>query len=163
MVPGRHPWFTVTRHRVDELDYSYSWWRLLSHRPAPGVPGAYWLVLRRANAIIVPVVMVNLVAIVGPLYIIINSGRISSRVTLTLLVSSNVAMCVFAAVMHFFPRIMKRRYVKRLCAADFLICIDCGYSLAGLPDDHICPECGNAYELPRMRQDWEKWIARVHQ
>ncbi len=32
-------------------------------------------------------------------------------------------------------------------AADLRECLHCGYALNGLPDVHVCPECGKAYDL----------------
>jgi hypothetical protein len=39
-------------------------------------------------------------------------------------------------------------------------CIHCGYSLEGLADEHVCPECGRRYsfELIRKYQDDPRWF-----
>ncbi len=46
---------------------------------------------------------------------------------------------------------------------DLALCLRCGYDLNGLPDRHICPECGAAYDLAGTQQRWAYWMttARV--
>jgi len=41
-------------------------------------------------------------------------------------------------------------------------CIHCGYTLTGLPDQHICPECGRPYsfDLIRQYQQDPKWFVQ---
>jgi len=53
--------------------------------------------------------------------------------------------------------------VSRLCRqaseADYCLCLHCGYSLKGLPDDHRCPECGNPYNIADVKQQWTAYLA----
>ncbi|HEV8604368.1 MAG TPA: hypothetical protein VGQ99_03320 [Tepidisphaeraceae bacterium] len=41
-------------------------------------------------------------------------------------------------------------------------CIHCGYTLSGLPDQHICPECGRPYsfQLIKEYQHDPKWFVQ---
>lgn len=41
---------------------------------------------------------------------------------------------------------------------DHLICLDCGYVLAGLPKEHTCPECSKAYVADEIRTAWQNWL-----
>jgi len=53
---------------------------------------------------------------------------------------------------------MKKRYHKRLHKYNNKVCISCGYPLEGLPDEHQCPECGQAYNIERTVYLWTQWI-----
>jgi len=46
------------------------------------------------------------------------------------------------------------RFRRSLKALDFAVCLDCGYLLRGLPDEHVCPECGRAFRLAEVREAW---------
>jgi hypothetical protein len=50
------------------------------------------------------------------------------------------------------------RQVTRARSEHF--CLHCGYTLEGLPDQHICPECGRpfSFELIRLYQNDPKWF-----
>jgi len=49
-----------------------------------------------------------------------------------------------------------RRFCSDLFAHDFEICVECGYSLTGLPERHQCPECGKAYDMKETRLAWRR-------
>lgn len=55
------------------------------------------------------------------------------------------------------------RHLRKICLkalnANLAICLDCGYSLEGLPESHRCPECGSAYQLAETKRKWKLWFA----
>ena len=50
------------------------------------------------------------------------------------------------------------RFVRRLRALEYRMCLRCGYSLVHLPSRHICPECGLAYDAAELRSLWLGWL-----
>jgi ribosomal protein L32 len=50
--------------------------------------------------------------------------------------------------------VRRRRWQRNVIDSGFAICPDCGYSLVGLPSHHICPECGQPYDLDAVRRNW---------
>lgn len=46
-----------------------------------------------------------------------------------------------------------RRVVRQY---EYLICLQCGYSLRGLPDHYQCPECGMQFDHESLRQAWQQ-------
>lgn len=53
-----------------------------------------------------------------------------------------------------------RGFVRKLREQDMHLCMNCGYSLHGLPARHVCPECGTDYDVDALRQAWEHWIKK---
>jgi hypothetical protein len=49
-----------------------------------------------------------------------------------------------------------RRFCADLFANDFEMCVECGYSLTGLPERPQCPECGKAYDMKDTRLAWRR-------
>lgn len=37
-------------------------------------------------------------------------------------------------------------------------CLNCGYDLHNLPEQHKCPECGTAFEIQATRQRWREFL-----
>ncbi len=54
-----------------------------------------------------------------------------------------------------------RGLVKRLVAADFKLCPECGYRLTGLSDQTDCPECGTACDLEEVEAMWRGFRTKI--
>ena len=51
--------------------------------------------------------------------------------------------------------VVERRKVRRLLdETDCRLCLNCRYVLKDLPDEGICPECGEGYDLNHLRAEW---------
>jgi len=56
------------------------------------------------------------------------------------------------------PRYVRRQVIRELQEHDHLLCLSCGYPLAGLSDRHVCPECGRAFDPDGVRANWRFWV-----
>ncbi len=56
------------------------------------------------------------------------------------------------------PRMLFRSFRTRLADNNLALCMNCGYALEGLPEAHKCPECGEGYDLTRVRANWDYWL-----
>ncbi len=52
-----------------------------------------------------------------------------------------------------------RRFKKHVKERDYQLCINCGYDLVGLPQEYRCPECGGQYNMPEVKEAWQKWLS----
>ncbi len=63
-----------------------------------------------------------------------------------------VFLPMFCLMAIFF--LQQRRFRRRVQAADYLLCPDCGYALAGHEGIVHCPECGTALDIEAVRRQW---------
>ena len=49
----------------------------------------------------------------------------------------------------------KRKFAQEVRESEYRVCIQCGYSLKGHPDDGRCPECGYTYTRESLIRYWE--------
>ena len=144
----------------------HSWARhLLARHVPPGVPLAYWRritisrVLSRFVLILACVVVIGLPLAAGACYAMGHSG-IRNAIFAGPWIGDwalPVALVVILAV-WVPPWYAKRRLNRFVRRNRFRVCPYCAYVLAGLPDKHNCPECGNLYDLEEVRQLWVSFL-----
>lgn len=66
-----------------------------------------------------------------------------------------VAVVVVGSLSTTTFRLQRFRARRILRAHKFRICARCRYTLDGLPDEGVCPECGENYELTELRRMWQ--------
>ena len=73
-----------------------------------------------------------------------------------------LGVALVAAVFYLRNRVL-RRFVQTVREAEYRVCPTCGYPLKGLADAGNCPECGEAYELDALREQWESAVKPMFQ
>ncbi|HVP13197.1 MAG TPA: hypothetical protein VMV94_18620, partial [Phycisphaerae bacterium] len=51
---------------------------------------------------------------------------------------------------------MRLRWRRRVKAADFEACLNCGSVLKGLQARQCCPQCGEPYDLYEVKLEWHR-------
>lgn len=64
----------------------------------------------------------------------------------------------FLAVACYVIRRYPRKLLRHVKEANFAACLHCGYNLGGLPEKHVCPECGVEYNLADVKAMWQQYI-----
>ena len=108
------------------------WRRLQSLRPWAGVFGASWMV-----------------------FLLYYLDGIGSRLMAG---AGVVAMCVVILLFRRAPQVIKDRLQHEVVEANYHVCIECGYHLAGLPAEYRCPECGSQYRFQQLEHRWKEWF-----
>ena len=52
--------------------------------------------------------------------------------------------------------VRRHRWRKVAQRFDGALCPNCGYALRGLPEKHYCPECGNPFDIRKVKKDWKR-------
>lgn len=136
---------------------TWQWYTaLLRGSPPEGVSREFWSSTRTAR-----VVLISTVAI-------IPSGVVAMSIAVLLdtkwtfaimedfgFLLSALALLLCVSMVAQIPRLTKNRFQRYVSRHDWRICSSCGYSLNGLPDQHLCPECGSGYDYVELVQYWK--------
>ena len=63
----------------------------------------------------------------------------------------------FVVLAVLLPRRISRRWLGAARAVEYRLCPECGGGLRGLPDAHVCPECGREYAIEEVVRVWREW------
>lgn len=62
----------------------------------------------------------------------------------------------YCALVGFLAVRFNHRLRRRLRAADYLLCWQCGYDLSGTDQQPRCPECGREFDPDSLRSRWKR-------
>ena len=125
-------------------------------------PPGFWNSIGKSSSFILfaPVIMFLLLVgwIVGYMYGLIS--LLTHLPGLGELAYIAGAGCYFIIVKVTYWR-QRKAFYERLRRVDFQMCVECGYALIGLPDQHVCPECGAKYMKEESMEAWRAWACQT--
>jgi predicted RNA-binding Zn-ribbon protein involved in translation (DUF1610 family) len=143
--------------------------RYLLPRAPRGVPKALWVRLRPLRFLVGPLLVL---AAAGP-FACLGWTRIEARQTARFpptslpwwstwvgqsLLQVGLVASLGIALMPRLARRRLRRLEREIIDDEFGRCLECGYALKGLPDEHRCPECGEPYKMTMVKKTWERYF-----
>lgn len=139
--------------------------RSFTGRRPKNLPGAYWLFLTDSKAPIVILFrwwsVLLLVLIATQLGFMALALAIGWRSIMGDIMNL-LPVLVLVGNPYFIGGRVKVRFARELFEHEGRMCLDCGYLLEGLPDEHTCPECGESYEIAELRAAWLHWLTETH-
>ncbi len=95
--------------------------------------------------------------------VVLSAGYILMMFSKRNVLAAHIAWTTAGAIFFYYAAYRFRRarvkFVADLRANDFAHCLECGYSLKGLPAKHKCPECGNDFDIAMVQESWKKYFA----
>jgi hypothetical protein len=67
-----------------------------------------------------------------------------------------IFLCAVAAIV--FILLTRKKWRQHIRRSGFELCLNCGYSLRGLPDKWKCPECGCSFDKSLVRYKWDRFV-----
>ncbi len=125
---------------------------LLFGRKPTAVPGAYWrrIIWMRVWTFL----YTGLVAVWSVwMFAMPPAGAVGLALVFLLMVIAFGGLILLVML----TKRIKKRLESKVRAFDYKLCLQCGFPLVGLPGQHTCPECGQAYEVDQLRREWELW------
>ena len=117
--------------------------RYLFGQAPSGIPRAFWKRVRWLRFVLIG-------GTVAPLTVVLFF-RLSLRIAIF------VAVGAFLLI-RFIAAWRARLFAERMRGDDYQRCVNCGYSLSGLPSSHGCPKCGTRYQLDVVRRTWISFL-----
>ena len=144
MTSGIH----MTARRLPSL------WGAWRRKPPAGVPAAFWEKTKGVR-LLVCACWLAVILIVIPSFVLFLFGYERAAEPLEPILG---ILVLAPLVLYFVPmRALRRRFCKFVASRNYLVCLECGYPLTGLPSPHDCPECGKSYNAAVVRRLWIGW------
>ena len=134
------------------------WFVYLRNEPPTGVPKGFWRATADDRTAIRMGCALLLAYLVFLTVGLLAAARLIIHAPLSLIVIANGTAFTVLWWCHRVYRSTVRRFENSLAKADYRFCLDCAYDLQGLPQRHVCPECGREYEIEILQADWKRWL-----
>ena len=109
-----------------------------------GIPRTVWSSFRNVRILLVVVVLFSFL-----LMFLLSNTKYNVGIILAPISIGGISYYIRACMQKFSIELLNK---KLFC------CLDCGYDLNGLPDRHICPECGTNYDRDDTQEVWKNFI-----
>jgi len=134
-------------------------WTVLRRSPPPGMPVAYWRLIRAVRWVAAASMLLGLglagCGLLAALLLPLSAARVFERTFPVLL---GAFLFVRLLAWDVYRLRLRSRLEARVREYAFEACPNCAYSLCGLPNEGACPECGARYLKPVAVEVWKAFF-----